>query len=64
MGVRQTGHRHIHSPEELELPLAESRDGGLLEPDEHRRLQRALRMGLRTRQPPDDPRAAASKPPT
>ena len=48
MGVRQTGHRHIHSPEELELLLAESRDGGLLEPDEHRRLQRALRMRLRT----------------
>jgi putative hemolysin len=48
MGVRQTGHRHIHSPEELELLIAESRDGGLLEPDEHRRLQRALRMRLRT----------------
>jgi len=48
MGVRQTGHRHIHSPEELELLLAESRDGGLLEPDEHRRLQRALRLRLRS----------------
>ncbi len=41
------GHRHIHSPEELELLLAESRDGGLLEPDEHRRLRRALRLNLR-----------------
>lgn len=48
MGVRQTGHRHIHSPEELELLIAESRDGGLLEADEHRRLQRALRLRLRT----------------
>ena len=27
--------------------IAESRDGGLLEPDEHRRLQRALRLNLR-----------------
>jgi putative hemolysin len=42
------GHRHVHSPDELELLIAESRDGGLLEPDEHRRLQRALRLRLRT----------------
>jgi putative hemolysin len=42
------GHRHVHSPEELEMLIAESRDGGLLEPDEHRRLQKALRLRLRT----------------
>jgi putative hemolysin len=48
LGIKQTGHRHIHSPEELELLIAESRDGGLLEPDEHRRLQRALRLRLKT----------------
>jgi putative hemolysin len=48
LGIHQTGHRHIHSPEELELLIAESRDGGLLEPDEHRRLQQALRLRLRT----------------
>jgi CBS domain containing-hemolysin-like protein len=48
LGIKQTGHRHIHSPDELELLIAESRDGGLLEPDEHKRLQRALRMRLRT----------------
>ena len=47
-GVRQSGHRHVHSPDELELLIAESRDGGLLEPDEHRRLQRALRLRLRS----------------
>jgi magnesium and cobalt exporter, CNNM family len=47
-GVHQSGHRHVHSPEELELLIAESRDGGLLEPDEHRRLQRALRLRLRS----------------
>ena len=47
MGSSQGAHRHIHSPEEIELLIAESRDGGLLEPDEHRRLQRALRLNLR-----------------
>ena len=40
-------HRHIHSPDEIELLIAESRDGGLLEPDEHERLQRALKLNLR-----------------
>lgn len=42
----QVGHRHIHSPEEIDLLIAESRDGGLLEPDEHRRLRQALRLGV------------------
>jgi CBS domain containing-hemolysin-like protein len=46
IGAPQHGHRHIHSPDEIELLIAESRDGGLLEPDEHRRLQRALRLNL------------------
>lgn len=44
LGVEQTGHRHIHSPEEIEYLIAESRKGGLLEPDEHQRLRRALRL--------------------
>ena len=48
MGVPATGHRHVHSPEEIELLIAESRDGGLLEPEEQVRLHRALRLGLRT----------------
>src|SRR4026209_215336 len=43
-----TGHRHVHSPEEIALLIAESRDGGLLEPQEQVRLHRALRLGLRT----------------
>lgn len=47
MGVQPVGHRHIHSPEEIDLLIAESRDGGLLEPDEHRRLRRALQLGIR-----------------
>jgi CBS domain containing-hemolysin-like protein len=48
LGVPPTGHRHVHSPEEIELLIAESRDGGLLEPEEQIRLHRALRLGLRT----------------
>jgi CBS domain containing-hemolysin-like protein len=48
MGIPATGHRHVHSPEEIELLIAESRDGGLLEPEEQVRLHRALRLGLRT----------------
>ena len=48
LGVPATGHRHVHSPEELELLIAESRNGGLLEPEEQVRLHRALRLGLRT----------------
>lgn len=47
MGVQPVGHRHIHSPEEIDLLIAESRDGGLLEPDEHKRLRRALQLGIR-----------------
>jgi putative hemolysin len=46
LGAPPKAHRHIHSPEEIELLIAESRDGGLLEPDEHRRLKRALRLNL------------------
>jgi putative hemolysin len=48
LGVHNAGHRHIHSPEEIDLLIAESRDGGLLEPEEHVRLHRALKLGLRT----------------
>jgi CBS domain containing-hemolysin-like protein len=48
IGVPPTGHRHVHSPQEIELLIAESRDGGLLEPQEQVRLHRALRLGLRT----------------
>lgn len=47
LGAPQTGHRHIHSPEEIDLLIAESRDGGLLEPDEQRRLHQALQLSSR-----------------
>lgn len=44
-GFEQSGHRHIHSAEELDLLIAESRDGGLLDAMEQRRLRRALQLG-------------------
>jgi CBS domain containing-hemolysin-like protein len=47
-GMGGASHRHIHSPDEIEMLLVESRDGGLLEPDEQQRLRRALRLGIRT----------------
>ena len=47
LGAPHQSHRHIHSPEEIEMLIADSRDGGLLEADEHRRLARALRLNLR-----------------
>jgi CBS domain containing-hemolysin-like protein len=47
-GVREQTHRHLHSPEEIDLLISESQDGGLLEPEERQRLKRALNLGLRT----------------
>lgn len=58
--VPATGHRHVHSPQEIELLIAESRDGGLLEPEEQVRLHRALRLGLRTASQLMVPRARLS----
>ncbi len=46
-GIRESSLRHIHSPEELEFLIAESRDGGALEDDEHRRLKQALSLSSR-----------------
>ncbi len=47
LGVRDGGHHHIHSPEEIELLIVESRDGGLLEPEEQQQLHQALRLSQR-----------------
>lgn len=47
-GASEQAHRHLHSPEEIDLMIAESRDGGLLEPEEQQRLRRALHLGLHT----------------
>jgi CBS domain containing-hemolysin-like protein len=47
LGVKDGGHHHIHSPDEIELLIVESRDGGLLEPEEQRRLHQALKLSQR-----------------
>lgn len=47
LGTRASSHGHLHSPEEIELLIAESRDGGLLEAEEQKRLQRALHLAKR-----------------
>jgi len=47
-GAREHAHRHLHSPEEIDLLIAESRDGGLLEPAEQQRLRRALHLGQKS----------------
>lgn len=47
-GIRPGGHQHVHSPEEIQLLLAESHRGGVLSPEAHRRLQRGLRLSART----------------
>jgi len=44
VGASMTGHRHLHSPDEIALLIAESRDGGLLEADEQQRLHKALKL--------------------
>ena len=48
IGGAPSPQRHLHSPDEIELLIAESHDGGLLEADEQQRLRRALRLGRRT----------------
>lgn len=47
-GSGDHGHQHLHSPEEIDMLIAESRDGGLLEPEEQQRLRRALHLNQRT----------------
>ncbi len=46
LGVAHT-HRHVHSPEEIRMLIAESTAGGLLEPEERRQLNRALELSAR-----------------
>jgi len=48
IGMPAAGHRHIHSPAEIEYLIAESRAGGALDPAESTRLRQALRLGRRT----------------
>lgn len=48
VGQPASGHRHIHSPAEIEYLIAESREGGQLAHDESARLRQALRLSMRT----------------
>ncbi|PYP75426.1 MAG: HlyC/CorC family transporter, partial [Gemmatimonadetes bacterium] len=48
MRVPMAGHGHVHSPEEIEFLIAESRKGGLIKPDEQLRLRHALQLGERS----------------
>lgn len=41
------GHRHVHSPDEIELLVRESRAGGLMDERQRIRLQRTLRLSRR-----------------
>jgi putative hemolysin len=45
--VPKGSHRHIHSPEEIDMLIVQSRDGGLLELDEQQRLHEALQLSTR-----------------
>jgi CBS domain containing-hemolysin-like protein len=46
--VPPAGHRHVHSPDEIEFLVAESGKGGLLKPSEQLRLRHALQLGSRS----------------
>jgi CBS domain containing-hemolysin-like protein len=46
--VPHGSHRHIHSPEEIDMLIVQSRDGGLLAPDEQQRLHEALQLSTRS----------------
>jgi putative hemolysin len=44
----ERGHRHIHSPDEIEMLVRESREGGHIEERQRQRLQRTLRLNRRS----------------
>jgi putative hemolysin len=46
LGVKhEGGHRHVHSPEEIQLLIQQSHEGGLLDAEERELLDNALRVG-------------------
>lgn len=47
-GISRGGQQHVHSPDELALLFSESRQGGTLSPESHRRLERGLHLSART----------------
>jgi putative hemolysin len=48
LGSPAPTHVHTHSPDEIELLIVQSSDGGLLNPDERIRLRRALKLSSKT----------------
>jgi CBS domain containing-hemolysin-like protein len=48
VGAGDVGHRHIHSPDEIEYLIVESREGGQLAPAESARLRQALQLSVRS----------------
>jgi putative hemolysin len=48
LGIDASGHQHLHSPDEIQFLIAESREGGYLRPEEQRRLNHALGLTQRT----------------
>ena len=48
LGSPAPTHVHTHSPDEIELLIVQSSDGGLLNPDERVRLRRALKLSSKT----------------
>jgi CBS domain containing-hemolysin-like protein len=47
-GVLPGGQQHVHSPEELAILFSQSRRGGTLSAEAHRRLERGLHLSART----------------
>ncbi|HYO97636.1 MAG TPA: hemolysin family protein [Polyangiaceae bacterium] len=48
LGMPESRHQHVHSPEEIELLLGEARSSGQLDSAAHRRLQQGLRLSSRS----------------
>ncbi len=48
IGIQPATHSHIHSPQEIAMLIAESRDGGFLEEEEFKRLNQALTLSSKT----------------
>jgi CBS domain containing-hemolysin-like protein len=48
LGIKHSRHRHVHSPEEISMLIAESREAGLLKLHEQQRLHQALSLNQRT----------------
>lgn len=48
LGIKHSRHRHVHSPEEIGMLIAESQEAGLLKLHEKQRLQQALYLSQRT----------------